>query len=40
MLVLTGEATEADAAVSDTPPTLVCRDMADLLARLKEARGT
>lgn len=39
-LVLTGEATAADAAVSDTPPSLVCRDMADLLERLKEARGT
>ena len=39
-LVLTGEATAADAAVSDTPPSLVCRDMADLLERLKEERGT
>ena len=37
-LVLTGEATAADAAVSDTPPTLICRDMAELLERLKEAR--
>ena len=36
-LVLTGEATAADAAVSDTPPTLICRDMAELLERLKEA---
>ena len=39
-LVLTGEATAEDAAVSDTPPTLICRDMADLLERLKEERGT
>ena len=39
-LVLTGEATAADAAVSDTPPSLICRDMAELLERLKEARGT
>ena len=37
VLVLTGEATEADAAVSETPPTLICRDMADLLERLKNA---
>jgi HAD superfamily hydrolase (TIGR01450 family) len=37
-LVLTGEATRADAAASDTPPTLVCRDMAELLALLREAR--
>ncbi len=36
-LVLTGEATAADAAVSDTPPTLVCRDLAELLARLRTA---
>lgn len=36
-LVLTGEAAAADAAVSDTPPTLVCRDLADLLERLREA---
>ncbi len=39
-LVLTGEATAADAAVSDTPPSLICRDMAELLERLKEVRGT
>ena len=38
VLVLTGEATAADAAVSDTPPSLICRDMAQLLERLKEAR--
>lgn len=38
VLVLTGEATEADAAASATPPALVCRDMADLLARLREER--
>lgn len=38
-LVLTGEATAADAAVSDTPPSLVCRDLADLLRRIREARG-
>lgn len=37
VLVLTGEATAADAAASDTPPTLVCRDMAELLERLREA---
>lgn len=36
-LVLTGEATEQDAAVSDTPPTLICQDMAELLERIKEA---
>ena len=39
VLVLTGEATAEDAAVSDTPPTLICRDMADLLERLREARS-
>lgn len=39
VLVLTGEATEADAAASQTPPTLICRDMADLLERLQKARG-
>lgn len=38
-LVLTGEATEQDAVVSDTPPTLICRDMAELLERIKEAHG-
>lgn len=37
-LVLTGEATVAEAAASDTPPTLICRDMAALLEQLKEAR--
>ena len=37
-LVLTGEATEADAAVSPTPPTAIYRDMAALLAAIKEAR--
>ena len=39
VLVLTGEATAEDAAVSDTPPTLICRDMADLLERLREAQS-
>jgi HAD superfamily hydrolase (TIGR01450 family) len=37
-LVLTGEATAADAAVSPTPPTLICRDMAELLELLRAAR--
>ena len=37
VLVLTGEATAADAAVSETPPTLICRDMADLLEQLQKA---
>ena len=37
-LVLTGEATQADAAVSPTPPTAIYRDMAALLAAIKEAR--
>ena len=37
VLVLTGEATAADAAVSETPPTLVCRDMAELLEQLQRA---
>ena len=37
-LVLTGEATAADAAVSPTPPTAIYRDMAALLAAIKEAR--
>ena len=37
-LVLTGEATAADAAVSKTPPTLICRDMAELLEALRAAR--
>lgn len=36
-LVLTGEATREDAAVSETPPTAVYRDMADLLAALQSA---
>lgn len=39
VLVLTGEATAQDAAVSATPPTLICRDMAELLERIKEARA-
>ena len=39
VLVLTGEATAADAAVSATPPTLICRDMAELLARIQEAQS-
>lgn len=39
VLVLTGEATAQDAAVSETPPTLICRDMAELLERIKEARA-
>lgn len=40
-LVLTGEATAADAAASPTPPTLVCRDLAALLELLQsgEKRG-
>lgn len=38
-LVLTGEATAADAAVSQTPPTAVCQDMGELLAALRAARG-
>lgn len=37
-LVLTGEATAADAAASSTPPTAVYRDMAALLADIREAR--
>ena len=36
-LVLTGEATAADAAVSATPPTVICRDMAELLEHLQNA---
>lgn len=39
VLVLTGEATAADAAASATPPTLICRDMAELLARIQEAQS-
>lgn len=39
VLVLTGEATAQDAAVSATPPTLICRDMAELLQRIREARS-
>ncbi|MBP3485447.1 MAG: HAD-IA family hydrolase, partial [Oscillospiraceae bacterium] len=35
-LVLTGEATAADAAVSATPPTVICRDMAELLEHLQD----
>ncbi|MDO4316494.1 MAG: HAD-IIA family hydrolase [Oscillospiraceae bacterium] len=38
-LVLTGEATAEDAAVSATPPTAVYRDCAALLAALRTARG-
>lgn len=38
-LVLTGEATAADAAVSETPPTAIYRDMAELLEALRAARG-
>ena len=37
-LVLTGEATAADAAVSPTPPTAIYQDMAALLAAIREAR--
>ena len=37
-LVLTGEATREDAAVSETPPTAVYRDMAELLEHLRKAR--
>ena len=37
-LVLTGEATAEDAAESDTPPTAIYRDMAELLAALRAAR--
>ena len=37
VLVLTGEATAGDAAKSETPPTLVCRDLGELLTRLREA---
>lgn len=36
-LVLTGEATAADAAVSDTPPTAIYENMAQLLAALRQA---
>lgn len=36
-LVLTGEATAQDAAKSETPPTLVCRDLGELLVWLREA---
>ena len=38
VLVLTGEATAEDAAESDTPPTAIYRDMAELLAALRAAR--
>ena len=38
-LVLTGEAIRADAAASAAPPTMVCRDMAELLERWKETWG-
>lgn len=37
-LVLTGEATAADAAASDTPPTCIFQDLAELLTQLKEAQ--
>ena len=37
-LVLTGEATAADAAVSPTPPTAVYQDMAALLDAIREVR--
>lgn len=37
-LVLTGEATAADAAESPTPPTAIYQDMADLLSAIREAR--
>lgn len=37
VLVLTGEATAQDAVKSETPPTLVCRDLGELLIRLEEA---
>lgn len=36
-LVLTGEATQADAARSDTPPAAVYQDMAELLTALQSA---
>lgn len=36
-LVLTGEATAADASVSDTPPTAIYENMAQLLAALRQA---
>ena len=36
-LVLTGEATAADAAVSNTPPTAIYENMAQLLAALRQA---
>ena len=38
VLVLTGEGTEAMAAQSQTPPTAICRDMAELLDLLRQAR--
>ena len=38
-LVLTGEATAADAAISQTPPTAIYQDMAELLRALRAARG-
>jgi len=37
-LVLTGEATREDAARSETPPTAIFRDMAELLERLKDEK--
>ena len=33
----TVRSTAADAAVSETPPTIICRDMADVLAQLQSA---
>ncbi len=36
-LVLTGEATQADAANSETPPTAIYRDMEELLTALQSA---
>ena len=38
-LVLTGEAGRADAAVSETPPTAIYENMAELLAALLSADG-
>jgi len=37
-LVLTGEATREDAARSETPPTAIFQDMAELLERLKDEK--
>ena len=38
-LVLTGEATRADAAASETPPTAIFENMAELLTALRSAEG-